>query len=200
MTAGITAGAAGATADLLNDLKSGYLLGANPRRQFLAQAAGILSGTVATVIGFLLLVPDATALNGTDAHPPAFPAPSAQAWRAVAEVFRDGISSMHPTHQAAIGVGLAAGAIMVVAEQLAPASVKRWLPSSTGVGLGMILPFQYPLSMFAGAVVTAVWTRANAKSSDDYVVPVASGIIAGVSIVGVVVAMVNNLVLGGGGH
>ena len=54
--------------------------------------------------------------------------------------------------------------------------------------------------MFAGAVVTAVWTRANAKSSDDYVVPVASGIIAGVSIVGVVVAMVNNLVLGGGGH
>ena len=41
MLAGITAGAAGASADLLNDRKSGYLLGANPRRQFLAQAAGV---------------------------------------------------------------------------------------------------------------------------------------------------------------
>ena len=92
MTAGITAGAAGATADLLNDLKSGYLLG-NPRRQFIAQAAGIFSGTIATVAGFLLLVPDATALNGTDEAAPAFPAPPPG--HAPAEVFRDGIGSMH---------------------------------------------------------------------------------------------------------
>ena len=61
MTAGITSGAASSCADLLTDLKSGYLLGANPRRQFIAQAAGILSGTVATVTGYYILVPDATA-------------------------------------------------------------------------------------------------------------------------------------------
>lgn len=36
MAANITAGAAGSAADLLTDLKSGYLLGANPRKQFLA--------------------------------------------------------------------------------------------------------------------------------------------------------------------
>jgi len=40
-------------------LKSGYLLGANPRRQFVAQFLGIFSGTIATVIGYYLLVPDA---------------------------------------------------------------------------------------------------------------------------------------------
>src|SRR5690606_28587910 len=33
MAANITAGAAGSSADLLTDLKSGYLLGANPRKQ-----------------------------------------------------------------------------------------------------------------------------------------------------------------------
>jgi putative OPT family oligopeptide transporter len=193
MTAGITAGAAGATADLLNDLKSGYLLGANPRRQFLAQAAGIFSGTIATVAGFYLLVPDATALTGDGTTPPAFPAPAAQAWRAVAEVFREGISSMHPMHQQVIVVGLVAGAIMVLAEQFLPKSLRAFLPSATGVGLGLILPFQYPLSMFVGACITTVWQRASAVHAEDYVVPVASGVIAGASIMGVLVAMANNL-------
>ncbi len=196
MTAGITAGAAGATADLLNDLKSGYLLGANPRRQFMAQAAGIFSGTIATVAGFILLVPDATALNGTDTTAPAFPAPAAQAWKAVAEVFRDGIQSMHPMHQQAIAVGLVAGALLVTMETFAPKNVKKWLPSSTGIGLGLILPFQYPLSMFVGALLTFGWQSASEKSAEDYVVPVASGIIAGVSIVGVLVALANTVLAG----
>jgi OPT oligopeptide transporter protein len=41
MSANVTAAAAGSSADLLTDLKSGYLLGAHPRQQFLAQFAGI---------------------------------------------------------------------------------------------------------------------------------------------------------------
>ena len=52
MSANITAGAASSSADLLTDLKSGYLLGANPRKQFLAQFAGIFVGTVVTVLCF----------------------------------------------------------------------------------------------------------------------------------------------------
>ena len=197
MTAGITAGAASSCADLLNDLKSGYLLGANPRRQFVAQAMGILSGTMATVTGFYILVPDATALTGTDTTPPAFPAPAAQAWKAVAEVFRDGIESMHPMHQQAIGLGLALGAVLVVLEQLLP-KAKKWLPSATGLGLGFILPFQYPLSMLVGALLAWVWQKKDAQAAEDYLVPVSAGVIAGVSIVGVIVASLNNFVLGGG--
>ena len=60
-------------ADLLTDLKSGYLLGANPRKQFLAQFAGIFVGTVVTVLCFRVMVPDASVL-GSDR----FPAPAAQ--------------------------------------------------------------------------------------------------------------------------
>ena len=78
MSANITAGAATSSADLLTDLKSGYLLGANPRQQFLAQFAGIFVGTVVTVLTFAVLVPDAQVL-GTDQ----FPAPAAQTWSAV---------------------------------------------------------------------------------------------------------------------
>src|SRR5690606_28252101 len=52
MAANITAGAATSAADLLTDLKSGYLLGANPRKQFLAQFSGIFIGTIVTVLAF----------------------------------------------------------------------------------------------------------------------------------------------------
>ncbi|MEY3209816.1 MAG: hypothetical protein RIT28_297 [Pseudomonadota bacterium] len=198
MTAGITAGAASSTADLLTDLKSGYVLGANPRRQFLAQVFGIIPGTIATVIGFRVLVPDATALTGTGELPAAFPAPSAQAWKAVAEVFREGIGNMHPAHQNAIAVGLIFGAALVLAERFLP-KLKPYLPSASGLGLGFILPFNYPLAMLAGALLTFGWEKLSEKTAKDYVVPVSSGIIAGVSIVGVLVQAINNFVLGGGG-
>src|SRR4029079_3523556 len=79
MSANITAGAATSAAALLTDMKSGYLLGANPRQQFLAQFAGIFVGTIVTVFTFAVLVPDAHVL-GTDQ----FPAPAAQTWSAVA--------------------------------------------------------------------------------------------------------------------
>ncbi len=194
MTAGITSGAAFAAADLLNDLKSGYLLGAHPRRQLLAQGAGIVTGTAATVIGFYILVPDATALTGKDGSPPAFPAPAAQSWRAVAEVFQNGIETMHPVHQQAIVVGLCVGAVITLLESMLPAA-RRYLPSATGLGLGFVLPALYPISMFAGAVLAWAWERADADHAESYVVPVSSGIIAGVSIVGVIVAALNNLAL-----
>src|SRR4029079_10059899 len=64
MTASITWGSSLASADLLNDLKTGYLLGANPRRQYLAQAMGILTGTIATTICYFVLIPDAGPLLG----------------------------------------------------------------------------------------------------------------------------------------
>ena len=192
MTAGITASAAGSAADLLNDLKSGYLLGADPRRQFIAQASGIFAGTLATVTGFYLLVPDATALTGVAGAAPQFPAPSAQAWRAVAEVFKTGLSNMHPMHQEAIVYGLGLGAVLAALEEFVP-KARRFLPSATGLGLGFILPFQYPFSMLLGAILAWAWTSRNPSQAEGYLVPVSSGIIAGVSIMGVIVAILNNI-------
>ena len=56
MSANIVSSAAISSADLLTDLKSGYLLGANPRKQFLAQFAGIFVGTLASFLPLRLLV------------------------------------------------------------------------------------------------------------------------------------------------
>ena len=194
MTASITANAAASSADLLTDLKSGYLLGAHPRRQFVAQFLGIFAGTAATVLGFRLLVPDATALTGTASSPAAFPAPAAQAWLAVAQVFQKGLQNLHPMARTCIWWGLAAGALLVVIELVLP-KYRKWLPSPTGLGLGFILPFFNPFSMLLGALAAWLWSRRSSAHADRYVVPVASGIIAGESIVSVAIALVNNLLL-----
>lgn len=194
MTAGITAGTSSASADLLMDLKSGYLLGANPRRQFVAQLLGVLPGTVAVVLGYAILVPDISALTGTDGKDPAFPAPAAQQWLAVAKVFKVGIGNLHPMARQSIFYGLVAGVLLVLLERALP-RYKKYLPSPTGIGLGLILPFYQPLAMFLGAVAAAVAGRNKGSRAAELVVPVSSGLIAGESIVGVVVAALNNFVI-----
>jgi len=196
MSAGITAGAASSSADLLNDLKSGYLLGANPRRQFIAQAMGIISGTVATVTGFYLFVPDATKLTGgINGGDPQFPAPAAVAWKAVADLFEDGLENMHPWYVNAIFAGLAVGALLVILEKVVPKKAGTFVPSATGLGLGFLLPFFYPFAMFLGALGAWWWQRSNKEHADQLLVPVAAGLIAGISLMGVLAAIMNNFIL-----
>ena len=194
MTASITAGAASEASDLLCDLKSGYLLGAHPRRQFAAQFLGLFTGTFASVVGYYLLVPDATVLTGSDGRPPQFAAPSAQQWKAVAEVFRLGIHNLHPMAQQAIAIGLLGGAVLAITERVFPRE-RRWLPSAAGLGVGMFLPFATSLSFLLGAVAAWAFARARRDTAERFVVPIASGVIAGESIIGVVVAGLNNFVL-----
>ena len=194
-TAAITAGSSHSSADLLNDLKTGYLLGANPRRQFIAQALGIFTGTVASSLGYLLLVPNALPLTGTASRPAVFPAVAAQQWKAVAEVFKYGLANLHPMSQTAIAWGAGVGAALAVAEILVPKRYKKLVPSPTGLGLGMVLPFFYPLAMFLGALFATIATAWKKDWADKYLVAIAAGGIAGESIIGVIVQALNNFVL-----
>jgi uncharacterized oligopeptide transporter (OPT) family protein len=195
MTAGITSGAGLASADLLNDLKTGYLLGANPRRQFVAQFAGIFTGTVASILGYFLLVPNARVLMGEGDKPPVFPAPGAQQWKAVAELFKVGLSNLHPMAQQAIVVGVMIGVTLALLEFFLPKKIKSWLPSATGLGLGLLLPFFSSFSMLVGALIAWAYQKKSAVQAERFVVPVASGVIAGESIIGVIVAGLNNFLL-----
>jgi uncharacterized oligopeptide transporter (OPT) family protein len=56
MTAMVTAGASSHSADLLTDLKSGYLLGGNPRKQTISQLFGVLAGTLLCVPVYSIIV------------------------------------------------------------------------------------------------------------------------------------------------
>ncbi len=186
MAANITAGSATSSADLLTDLKSGYLLGANPRQQFLAQFAGIFVGTVVTVFAFRMLVPDASVL-GTDQ----FPAPAAQTWKGVAEAMAQGLSTMHPVKVWCIVIGGLVGILLPVLSRLFPKQ-QKWIPSAAGIGLAWVFQWFYGLLFFVGALIGQGWKKRNPEQCDEYLFPVASGIVAGGALMGVVLVFWEN--------
>lgn len=186
MTASVTAGAAGASADLLTDLKSGYLLGANPRKQFLAQFIGIFAGTAVVVPAFYKLVPTASALGTAK-----WPAPSAQVWAAVARLLANGVESLHPTARWGLLIGGLIGIIIPLLEKAFPKHA-RYIPSATGLGLSMVIPFFNSLSMFIGAGIALYLEKRNPRIAEKYIVPVSSGLIAGESLMGVAVALLSS--------
>ncbi len=184
MAACITAGVADSSADLLTDLKSGYLLGANPRKQFLAQACGILFGTLFAVGAFQIIVPDAASL-GTDK----FPAPAAQTWRGVAELLANGFDSIHPTAQMALWIGGAVGILLPLIAKMLPEKIRWIVPSPMGLGMAFTFHFFYAFAMFLGAIIAVVLEKKKPKLAEEYTIPVASGIIAGESLIGVLIAL-----------
>lgn len=186
MAANITAGAATSSADLLTDLKSGYLLGANPRKQFLAQFAGIFIGTLVTVAAFRILVPDASVL-GTDQ----FPAPAAQTWKGVAEAMANGLSTMHPIKVWSIVIGGLIGIMLPLLSRFFPKQ-QKWIPSAAGVGLAWVFQWFYGLLFFLGAVIAYGWRKRNEAQCDEYLFPVASGVVAGGALMGVVLIFWEN--------
>ncbi len=185
MTAGVTAGAASSSADLLTDLKSGYLLGANPRKQTIAQALGIIAGTLVVVPVWYVLVPDASAIGSESKN---FPAPAAEVWAAVARLLSNGVSSLHPTILMGMAAGAAVGIVIPIVEKAVP-KARNYLPSATGLGLSFVIGFADSMAFLIGAVAAALYARRSPADAERYVVPVSSGIIAGESIMGIVIAL-----------
>jgi uncharacterized oligopeptide transporter (OPT) family protein len=185
LSAGITAGAAGASADLLTDLKAGYLLGANPRQQFLAQLSGVFFGTLAVVPAWYLLVPDKAALE-------AFNPPATNMWFAVAEALSNGIGTIPSSARLCIVIGGLVGILLPLTESLFP-KARPYLPSAMGLGLAFVVSFANSLAFFIGAVIAWRWAVADSKSSEKYVVPLASGAVAGESLSAAAYAILNGL-------
>jgi len=186
MSANITAAAAGGSADLLTDLKSGYLLGAHPRKQFIAQFSGIFVGTLVSVLCFRLLVPDASAL-GTNQ----FPAPAAQTWRAVAVALSEGLRALGPVKMWSIVIGGFVGIALTVLPMIFPAR-RHLIPSPAGVGLAWTFHWYYGLLFFIGGLVGWWVEKKRPTWSAEYTFPVASGWIAGESLTGVGLVMWEN--------
>lgn len=183
MTASVTANTAIASADLLTDLKSGYLLGANARRQFLAQFIGVFFGTVAVVPAWFLMVPDKATLEAMNP-------PSTNMWKAVAEALTKGIHMIPESARWGLLIGGLLGIVLALAEHFFP-KAKKYMPSAMGLGLSWVVPFSSCLSFFLGAAAAWAWARYNKRNAELFTVPVASGAIAGESLASAAIAIIN---------
>ena len=186
MSANITAGAAGSAADLLTDLKSGYLLGANPRKQFIAQFAGIFIGTVVSVFAFALIV-NRPEVVGSDQ----FPAPAAQTWAAVAQAMSKGLEALAPVKVWSIVFGGVAGILFTILPRLFPKQ-EKYLPSASGFGLAWIFQWYYGVLFIMGALIAWGFQKKSPANAEEFTFPVASGVIAGGALMGVAIIFWQN--------
>ena len=191
MAAGITGAGASQAGDMMQDLKTGHMLGASPRKQFIAQLFGIAGGIIVCVPIYKLFT-SAHEIGGDQ-----LPAPAAQAWKAMAELLSKGLGAM-PTYAV---YGVIAGLIFGIA--CAVASNKRpqwtWVPSGLAFGIAMIIPAFYSLAMFFGTVIFVIWAKRKPQDAKDLAFAIASGLIAGEGLMGVVSSVMTLLGIGGGG-
>lgn len=185
--AGVVAVACGLAGDVMSDFKTGKIIGTDPRAMWIGQAIGALIGCAVSVAVMCAL------LNayGADAFGPGKLFVSAQA--SVVATMVSGIPSVP-----AFALGLVAGVALYC----------LGIPSMM-LGLGVYLPFYMTLSASLGAAVKIAYDRVasirNARANGDATtnantgtdetsheetgIIVASGVLGGESIVGVIIAL-----------
>ena len=120
-----------------------------------------------------------------------FPAPAALTWKAVAEVLSKGVESLGAVKTWCIVIGGLVGIILPVLGKLFPKH-EKYIPSAAGIGLAWTFQWYTSLLFFFGALMAYGWEKTAPKQSEEFLFPVASGIVAGGSLMAVVLIFWEN--------
>jgi putative OPT family oligopeptide transporter len=176
--------------DNLQDLKTGQLVDATPWRQQVALIVGV-------VMGALVIPPVLDLLNrgyGFTGGPPpqvpgakALPAPQATLISALAK----GVIQ-HQIDWGLIGIGVLAGIAIIALDEFLRATKRMRLPP-LAVGIGIYLPASTTATVVLGALAGWAYNRwverfANREAAKRLAVLLASGMIVGESLCGVLLA------------
>lgn len=175
---GIAEAGAQQAGDLMQDLKTGYLIGASPRAQFVAQLIGtvysvFLSSIIYKVYNSVYEIPSKT-----------FRIPTAVVWIDCSRlVTGEGL----PPHafEFCILFGLVFGVISLVKNTISKKSKYHkfmpYLPSGVAVGIGIYNTPNFTLARFLGGLLAYLWIRyGNAQANQKIkMVIISSGLVLG---------------------
>ena len=184
LSGAVVSGAAAQTAQTLWSLKAGALLGANQRSVIRAQLVGIAIGALVVVPAYQLVV-RAYGLGSAS-----LPAPAAASWKGLAGLVHSGFKGLPSGALAAGGGALLVGVLLALLERKIPS---RFLPSAVAMGVGFLAPASYGLTIGLGAVLLGAARAVNPRWAHTYSDAIASGTIAGESLLGVLIAVLLSL-------
>ena len=187
LTGGVAAGGASEAADMMQDLKTGWLVGATPKRQVYAQLLGVTIGSFFCAAIFWLLIQQAPI--GSEQ----WPAPAAVTWSGLAQMMAQGASALPRFALPGLLVGIAIGVILAVAVDKASDGIKKWLPSAIGLGVAMVVPYIYSVTIFLGSMAYLFIKRRNPLWIAAFAGAIGAGGIAGEGLGGVIAAFVGLL-------
>jgi len=196
----IAAGSAGQSSDMTGDLKTGYLLRAKPRVQFIAQLCG---ATVAIFLNVGLFILFTTASPCIMYVPKdglcTYSAPSVAAWAAVATAVTSPVLPVPPSSgYTAIALSIFAVITVFIRHYFIPKKYWIWVPNWNAFGLAFVVPqTYYPIAMAIGSTFNYVWLKKWPKGFDMYMFAVAAGLLAGEGLGGVFQALLAVAGVGG---
>ncbi|MBP6011865.1 MAG: OPT/YSL family transporter [Alphaproteobacteria bacterium] len=180
---GTTGTIASTSEALMQDYKAGYIIGSTPRAMTIAQLIGTPIGAAALAWSYPLLV-KTYGIVGDTAQ---LAAPSARRAAGFAEILSGGADKLPQSALIAMAIAAVLGIFFALAEQ---DEKWRWAaPSPTGLGLGVLLPFAAVATIFIGAVIGALWMLIARRSASVYMIPLASGFIAGEALIAVLLSL-----------
>lgn len=158
-------------------LAAGRRLGIAPRPQAIALLAGTGIGAAVAVVLHAGLT--AVTAPGTEA----LPAPAAAQWQAVAMLAERGTAAFPPGAGTAAAIALSLGLLLEAAPRR---SAARVVPPPAAIAVGFLVPAHYAIAIGAGAGLVLLGRSIRRGPADP--LSVASGALAGESIVGVTAA------------
>lgn len=188
----VAGGSAAQSADMTGDLKTGYLLRAKPKNQFIAQLAGSVVAVFLTTGLFILF----TKASPCILYPPedgacTYGAPSVSAWAAVAvAVTSPKLPIPASSGYTAIALGIFSMVSLAVKHFFIPKKYWHWVPNWNAVGLAFVVPqVYYSIAMAVGSVFNYIWLLRSPGSFDMYMFAISAGLLAGEGLGGVFQAL-----------
>ncbi len=179
ISSGITASVAAESEGLMQDYKTGYMIGSTPKSLTYMQLIAVPFGAIALAVIYPVLRDTYGIGEGGQLS-----SPTSVRWVGFAKILSQGFSKLPPGAMTALFVGAVLGVIFTVLEQR-----KEWrnfVPSPTGLGIGMLVPANAIATMFLGALGDWIWRKFKPAAAVAYSIPVASGFIAGDALVAVI--------------
>jgi uncharacterized oligopeptide transporter (OPT) family protein len=183
VASGTTGTIATSSEAIMQDYKAGHMLGSTPRKLTIMQLIGVPIGAAAVS----WVYPYLRETYGIVGDTAKLTAPASARWAGFATILQDGVQALPPHAITAFIIFSALGILFTVLE--GKKSLRNFVPSPTGIGIAMLVPFNVVSMMFLGGLIGWVWEKRDKKSSDTYATPLASGLIAGEAIVAVIVPL-----------
>jgi putative OPT family oligopeptide transporter len=176
----------------LQDLKTGQLVDATPSKQQWALVIGVIAGAavIPPILNILNQGYGFVGAPGAELHPNPLAAPQAGLISALAQgVIQGGID------WSLIGVGALIGVVLIVIDEILRRTTKSAHLSPLAVGLGIYLPTSSTLMVVVGAIAGHIYDkraerRPKPESAKQLGVLLASGMIVGEGLLGVVIAAI----------
>ena len=197
VSSGVTASVAAESEGIIQDFKAGKMIGSTPRVLTYMQLLAIPVGALALAYAYPLLR-DTYGIVGDHAQ---LSSPASARWVGFAKIVTQQLSGDGPLSPEAamrlawmkmsFSVGALIGIVFTLLEQ--KPAWRKYVPSPTGMGTGVIIPISAVTVMFAGALADWLWERAKPAQHRQYSIAAASGFIAGEAIVAVIIPILVTL-------